>query len=206
MKNILFFPGKKYGAFSLIEVVVAVGVFAIASVSVVGILASVGRSVAEVEDADKAARLIGVIQARLQATPFSTISDNLLDASAVTVDFPVYNRNVNANPIVAASQRVLFASEDGAIVAPYASTAVWRQNSPPVSPQADKRARDGLKYFELTLIRNETLNDSDSPDDANAAFLAFNIRVRWPAFLPNGQAVTDNTQKEVLIVPAVITR
>lgn len=185
-------------AFSLVEVVVAVGVFAIAIVSVIGILAGVGRSVGEVGDADKAARLIGVIQARLQAAPFSEISGSLLNASDVTVNFPVYNPS--ADPVVTATQRVFFASEDGAIVAPYGATAVWGQNG----QLTNKRDRDALKYFELTLIRNQTLSHSDNDDVAG--FLAFNIRVRWPAFLPNGEPVTDNTQKEVLIVPAAITR
>lgn len=187
----------KRGAFSLVEVVVAVGVFAIAIVSVIGILAGVGRSVSDVGDADKAARLVGVIQARLQAVAFDDIRQNLVDADDVSVDFPTYDPSAET---VVSNTRVFFASEDGSIVAPYAATTVWGQNG----AITDKRERDGLKYFELTLIRNETL--SDPANDSTAGFLAFNIRVRWPAFLPNGQPLTDQTQKNTLIIPAAVTR
>jgi uncharacterized protein (TIGR02598 family) len=179
-------------AFSLVEVVVAVGVFAIAIVSVIGIIAGIGRSVSEVSDADKAARLVGVIQARLQASPFSVIAGSLKAASTVSSEGASYDPSTDT--------RVFFASEDGAIVAPYADTATWGQNGTLTTPAA----RDALKYFELTLIRNETL--SPAGNDNTAGFLAFNIRVRWPAYLPNGVRVTDHTQKEVLIIPAAITR
>lgn len=179
-------------AFSLVEVVVAVGVFAIAIVSVIGIMAGVGRSVTEVSDADKAARLVGVIQARLQSSPFTSIAGSLKLPTTVSSEATTYNP--------AADPLVFFASEDGAIVAPYTATDVWGQNGT-LTNVAD---RDALKYFELTLIRNETL--SPPGNDASAGFLAFNIRVRWPAFLPNGTRVADHTQKEVLIIPAAITR
>jgi hypothetical protein len=154
--------------------------------------------VGEVSDADKAARLVGVVQARLQETPFTTIAASLMDGSEVTTAFPPYDRD--ADPVVPNTARVFFASEDGAIVAPYGAITVWGQNGTLTA----KKDRDALKYFELTLVRNEALSDSDNDD--SAGFLAFNIRVRWPAFLPNGEPVTDNTQKEVLIIPAAITR
>lgn len=166
MKPFSLISARARHAFSLVEVVVAVGVFAIAIVSVIGILAGVGKSVGEVNDADKAARLIGVVQARLQDAGFANVKDAIDDGTS------------------------FFASEDGAIVG-LADDSAWGGS-------------DALKYFELNLIRNETLSDSDNDD--SAGFIAFNIRVSWPAYLPNEQEVTDDTQKEVLIVPAAITR
>lgn len=180
-------------AFSLVEVVVAVGVFAIAIVSVIGILAGVGKSVGEVNDADKAARLIGVIQARLQASPFTAIAGSLKTAAQVAAEGASYDPT--------ADNAVFFASEDGAIVAPY-NNAAWGEAS---GGGNTSDAANALKYFELTLIRNETLSPPGA-GDTSAGFLAFNIRVRWPAFLANGTRVTDHTQKEVLIIPAAITR
>lgn len=193
MKQSSFFPVRMRKAFSLVEVVVAVGVFAIAIVSVIGILAGVGKSVTEVSDADKAARLIGVVQSRLQASPFNAIAGSLKTASEVAGESATYNPTGDSD--------VFFASEDGAIVAPYDNSA-WGKASGGANTSD---AANALKYFELTLIRNETLSPS-GPSDTSAGFLAFNIRVRWPAFLSNGTQVTDHTQKEVLIIPAAITR
>jgi len=183
-------------AFSLVEVVVAVGVFAIAIVSVIGILAGVGRSVTEVADADKAARLIGVVQARLQAIPFSAIALSLKTASNVSGEAAGYDPT--ADPFV------FFASEDGAIVAPYNPSPANPWGSVTGSTDDTTGPANALKHFELTLIRNDALSPSAS--DTTAGFLAFNIRVRWPAHLPNGVRVSDHTQKEVLIIPAAITR
>lgn len=168
MKPFSLISARARSAFSLVEVVVAVGVFAIAIVSVIGILAGVGKSVGEVNDADKAARLIGVVQAKLQDAGFVNVKAAIDGGTS------------------------FFASEDGAIVA-LTGDSVWG-------------GTNALKYFELNLIRNETLSNPTTNPDESAGFLAFNIRVSWPAYLPNGQEVTDDTQKEVLIVPAAITR
>lgn len=173
MKSLAFTSARVRNAFSLVEVVVAVGVFAIAIVSVIGILAGVGKSVTEVSDADKAARLIGVVQARLQSAGFDNVRGALGGTS-------------------------FYASEDGSIVA-QASDLAWEK-----AAGADQAKQNALKYFELSLIRNASL--SPSGNDDSAGFLAFNIRMRWPAYLPDGTQVTDDTQKEVLIIPAAITR
>ena len=47
---------------------------------------------------------------------------------------------------------------------------------------------------------------SNPTNDATAGFLAYTMRVRWPAFLPNGTQFTNNFQKSVMIVPAAVTR
>lgn len=182
----------KRKAFSLVEVVVAVGIFAIAILSVIGVLTGVGRSVGEVVDTDKASRLVGVVQARLQASSFSTIVASLKTDATVAGEATGYDPS--------ADTRVFFANEDGSIVAPYNATSAWEQNDP--TPTITER--DALKFFELTLIRNPNLSPANN--DGSAGFLAFTIRIRWPAFLPNGTRVTDHTQKEVLMIPAVITR
>jgi type II secretory pathway pseudopilin PulG len=175
MKNLFILHKKVSAGFSLVEVVVAVGVFAIAIVSVIGIIAGVGRSVEEVSGADKAARLIGVIQSRLQDTGFARVEKAIDDGT------------------------IFFASEDGSIVGPDTGPGnVWTAGN----------FSNALKYFELTLIRNTSLSpvQSGGGPDVSSGFLAFNIRLRWPAYLPNGTRVTDDSQKEVLIVPAAITR
>ena len=56
----------KNSAFSLAEVVVAVGIFAFSIVGIVGFIGAMGKQNTEVRDADDAARVVGVIQDELQ--------------------------------------------------------------------------------------------------------------------------------------------
>ena len=64
-------------AFSLVEVVVAVGIFALAIVGVIGLLAPTSKSIADVSDSDSASRVIAVVQSQLQTAGFSTVKSNL---------------------------------------------------------------------------------------------------------------------------------
>ena len=65
---------KKKSAFTLVEVVVAVGVFALAIVGVIGLLGPTTQNINDTRDADAAARVIGSIQAALQRESFTTIA------------------------------------------------------------------------------------------------------------------------------------
>lgn len=185
--------GHDRTGFSLIEVVVAVGIFAIAIVGVIGLLSPVNQSVSEVREADDASRLIGVIQAKLQNLSFDSIKAALQDSDP-DAGSSLYDPTVDT--------RALFASRDGSIVGTYAATSpdIWGANG----TRTTKEEKDALKFFELVLIRNATL--SPTTNDATAGYLAFNIRLRWPAFTAEGKAMTDRTQQSVLIVPAAITR
>jgi uncharacterized protein (TIGR02598 family) len=69
-------------AFSLVEVVVAVGIFALAIVGVIGLLSPTNKAVADVADGDSASRAISAIQSGLQAVGFDQVSQALLDPSA----------------------------------------------------------------------------------------------------------------------------
>src|SRR5262245_11752658 len=59
-------------AFSLIEVVAAVAVFALGMVAVIGLFAPVTKSVSASGDAEAAARVADAVRARLGALPFDT--------------------------------------------------------------------------------------------------------------------------------------
>jgi uncharacterized protein (TIGR02598 family) len=199
-----FTAQKTRRAFSLVEVVIAVGIFALAIAAIVGILAAIGKGVSDVQDSEKAARLVTVVQSRLQAVPFANIGGALRTSAQVET----YDNSTNNDPAynpASDNTFVFFASEDGSIVAPYPSSGnegnvtndPWTLGKSGTS----KQERDALKFFELVLIRNDTL----SPNN-DGGFLAFTIRVRWPAYLGNGARVTDNSQKNVLLVPAAVTR
>lgn len=185
------------GAFSLVEVVVAVGIFALAIVGVIGLLSPTTKAVTEVSDNDAASRVVNIVQSELQAlasssggwSNFTTGSDKFLRLSSESLDDPDYTKPY-----------VFFASKDGGKVG-NADSTVWGTVS------ADK---DKNKFFEIILIRNWDADSStglsNPTNDTTAGYLAYTIRLRWPAYLPNGVRVTDNTQKSVLIVPAAVTR
>ena len=207
-------------AFSLVEVVVAVGIFALAIVGVIGLLSPTTKAVADVADSDAASRVVGIVQNELQALAskaggwdaFTKTSNSYLRDSdqvatfdgsiSATADEASYSATYTA------ASYVFFASKDGGKVGNYSSSA-W---GAPADSQTDKN-KD--KFFEIILIRNWNAGNppatpasglSNPANDASAGYLAYTIRLRWPTFLPNGARVTDNTQKNVMIVPAAVTR
>lgn len=167
---------KRTRGFSLIEVVVAVGIFAFAIVGVLGLLTPTGKAITEVADNDAASRAIGAIQAGLQQTGFTNIK-KYLDAQDGKFGY-------------------LYSSKSGDKVGvPYDKGTT---GLPSPFSNADQQ------FFEVALTRDKTLSPGGAADDT-AGFLAFTVTLRWPAFLPNGVAVPDE-QKSQLTVPAAVTR
>lgn len=173
---------KARSAFSLVEVVVAVGIFALAIVGVIGLIAPTSKNITDVVDGDAATRVISAIQSSLQesvsssSTGFTTLAASLQTPAANTD--PTYN---------------YFSTRDGRTVS---SSTNW----PSTLTDADK-------FFEFALLRNTTL--SDAANDTTAGYLAFTISIRWPAYVATsagGSVAVPNAQKSVMIVPVAITR
>lgn len=179
----------KRRGFSLVEVVVAVGIMALGIVAVLGLLGPTSKSITEVKDVGDANRIISTVQSELQRLPFTDVIAYLKTAAQIAAETDAYDPSTDA--------RALFASRAGDKVGLFASP-VWNQTG------LTAAERDGLKFFEISLIRNDTL--SPVANDTTAGYLAFTIRLRWPAYLPNGERVANNAQKSVMIVPAAITR
>lgn len=214
------FPAAGRG-FSLIEVVVAVGIFAIAMVGVIGLFAPVARSVTNSSDAEVAARVADALRAKLQSMPLADVALLLKNSSAagheITTDDSRIDYDLTRDP------KLLFASRDGAKIGLYAD-AIW------INPTT-RRNWDGEKFFEIALIRNEAISPKTAsvtaadgttttvnPDDT-AAVLAYTARLRWPAFFadsattavqvgsnPTGSVRFDHSRKQVLFVAGTITR
>jgi uncharacterized protein (TIGR02598 family) len=165
-------PSRPKG-FTLVEVVVAVGIFALAIVGVLGLLAPTSKNINDVADSDAAARVISAIQTGLQSSGFTSVKANLA--------------------------KTFYASKNGDKVGASDST-VWTATG--VTNQD--------KYFEFTLVRNETLSPSTpATADDSAGYLAFTIVLKWPAYVPSadGQGTpVDAAAKSVMVVPAAITR
>jgi len=188
---------RRCAGFSLVEVVVAVGIFAISIVAVIGLLAPTSKNVAAVRDTDDAARVISALQGKLQeiastSSGFSNINSYLKDSAPNPADGTAYG-----NPTTA-----LYSSRDGSRMGLANDNVTFTENGTYVA------GREPQKYFEITLIRNGTLSPSNQ-DLANVGFLAFTIRLRWPAYVTEGTQLTEFTQhsqKSVLLVPASVHR
>jgi len=219
-----FYLQRRLSAFSLVEVVVAVGIFAISIVGVIGLLGPTNKSVSDVRDTDDATRVVTAIQAQLQTMAmtgyFTTVgankgvgssasgsTDGFMQASApadpvdgngfATTTTPT-TPSTTINPTY--GPYTIYASKDGAKIGAYGST-VW--GSSPTTA-----ASNASKFFEIVLIRNTALsaNTNVSTADTTAGFLAYTIRLRWPAFNGNGVEFTAHTQKNVILFPGAVHR
>ncbi|MDO8542866.1 MAG: prepilin-type N-terminal cleavage/methylation domain-containing protein [Opitutaceae bacterium] len=198
-------------AFSLIEVVAAIAIFAIGMVAVLGLFAPVTKSVATVTDAESAARVADAIRSRIDVMPF--------ESALVLIQTPANVRKNDGDPAYNPNDGtkhpyVLFAKLSGeAGVYDSADTRKnWRDSS-------DRVVADRDKFFEIDLIRNEALSPADS--DPLASVVAYTIRVRWPAFQPiagggsvqvgrsstgGGPVPFDHSRKQVLFFTGVLRR
>jgi hypothetical protein len=168
-------------AFSLVEVVVALGVFAAGIISVLALFGSLANSVRANREAEVAACIADLLSSRLRTLPFETVVASLRTAAQPDDD-------------AAAGRDLFYASLSGDRIG---------LNDDPAWNRSD---RD--KFFEITLIRNEEL--SPPGRDTEAAWIAFNARVRWPAFRPlaSGGVVRGpgSNRMQVLLLPGSVRR
>ena len=62
---------------------------------------------------------------------------------------------------------------------------------------------NGERFFQITLERNEML--SPGGEDGNSGFLAMMMKLKWPAYLPNGKEVPDQ-DRNVMLIPVSVHR
>jgi prepilin-type N-terminal cleavage/methylation domain-containing protein len=199
--------------FSLLEVVAAVAIFAVGMVAVLGLFAPVAKSISTVSDSEAAARVADGIKARLRNLPFDLALSLIQEVDDVRRNDGdgAYNPNDGTR-----HPAVLFGklSGDVGIYDAAEGRRAWYDSSVP-TPQ---RMTDAEKFFEIDLIRNDTL--SPKSGDATAAMVAYTMRVRWPAFVmtspttavqsgqnPAGGAVPfDHSRKQVVFFTGAIMR
>ena len=211
-------PGS---AFSLLEVVVAVGVFAIGIVAILALFAPAAKSVSANAEAEAAAAVAQALAADLQrrvvpadAAPFAAVTA-LLKKSTAAGGHELTSDNARADYDIARDPQLLFANRDGTKIGTFADTTVWG------TPNSNRE-----KFFEIALIRNETLSPPADPaadppvnPDATAAFIAYTARIRWPAFValsgagaqqvganPAGAVRFDHSSKLSLFVTGTVKR
>lgn len=199
----------------------AVGVFAIGMVGVISLLAPVTKSIATVSDAEAAARVADAVRARVQALGFAKGSLLVQDVATLRKNDadPAYNPNAGA-----AHPQVIFGKLTGEVAFYDPTARTWRDYdysanvaSAAASGPVQRTLADVDKFFEIDLIRNETL--SPKANDATAPMIAYVIRVRWPAFVATStttavqsgqtagsQVSFDHSKKQVLYLTGTLQR
>jgi len=139
----------------------------------------------------------------------------LLKKSTAAGGHELTNDNARADYDIARDPQLLFANRDGTKIGTFADTTVWG------TPNSNRE-----KFFEIALIRNETLSPPGDPaadppvnPDATAAFIAYTARIRWPAFValsgagaqqvganPAGAVRFDHSSKLSLFVAGAVKR
>jgi uncharacterized protein (TIGR02598 family) len=174
--------GSSRAAFSLVEVVVAVGIFAIAVISVIGLLGPINQSVANVKDGDDASRVVSIIQAELQRIGVKQVNDYL-----------------------GANTR-LYANRDGSKIGIDDTNAPWDVDVPDLngSGSTENFEIQAQKFFQIKLLVNPDLTFNAATD----GFLALNIELRWPAYTGDGNKLTGDAldEQNILVVPVAVTR
>jgi type II secretory pathway pseudopilin PulG len=166
-------------AFSLVEVVVSLGIFVIAVVAVIGLLAPINQSISDVRDEDDAGRVAQIIQSELQKVPFAAVQ-GFIDNNVVK----------------------LYANRSGTIVALDTDTAKWDSDQSGVVT-ADE---DAAKFFEVSLAQNAILSPDGKTASYDGGYLAFSILMRWPGYTGEGMKFNQPLQQSLRVIPAAITR
>jgi prepilin-type N-terminal cleavage/methylation domain-containing protein len=164
--------------FTLLEVVIAVGIFGVAMIAVLGMFTSVTKSVGDGADNEAATAIAPMLQIELQrrvaqAQAFDPVTQLLKHSTARSHQLTDADNNPNAranDPRV--DPQLLFISRDGAKIGGY-SDPIWG-------------GVDNEKFFEIALIRNEAVSPNDSQTDAASLAIAYTARIRWPAFVADG--------------------
>ena len=162
--------------FTLLEVVLAIGVFAIGLVAVMALFAPVVKSTGESADLEAAARVGEALAWKLKSEPLAVVAERLKNSTAGGHQLLSEDGDPDAHP-GRSDRQILFASRDGFKIGSY-DDPVWREAEAGVSS-------DREKFFEIALIRNEALSPVGSEGDLESPYLAYTARVRWPAFVPD---------------------
>lgn len=164
------------GAFSLVEVMIAVGIFAVAVVAVLGLLPSLARSGAESADALVAQRLPAALESELRRSAAQTDLDSL--ASSIPM---------GTTPL--GSGIVFVGSHDGVRLVPLAESTSM------------VAAGDGYFAVEVWRFPSEPLGFV-----AGDAVLALRARVSWPYRLPGAAVATPISERSQFSFDLAINR
>ena len=199
-------------AFTLLEVVVAIGIFAVGMVAVIGLFSPVAKSVGDSADAEAATRVADLLAVKMQAIGFDEVLRQNLLKVATGKTHQLTDADAKTTYDISKDRQLFFANRDG--------TKIGLYNDPIWIDSTTRQNSDREKYFEIALIRNESISPNSGTADAAAAVLAYTARVRWPSFValaggtgssqvganPTATVQFDHSQKQVLFFSGAVTR
>jgi len=167
------------GGFSLVEVIVAVGIFALAIVGVIGLLVPTSKNITEVADSDSAARVISAIQSGLQRAGYDTVKNDLI------------------------ANKTFYATKDGSKVGAEDNSDLWKPSENQEKFFEFKLVRNGD-----TPSQGDGLSPAANDATAGFLAFTIVLRWPAYAPTPDGVSGTpvDPSQQSVMVVPAAITR
>ena len=171
---------RKLHGFSLLEVIIAVGIFAGAVVVILGLLPLLTRQASASADTMTALRLPDVVRTELQRVAMLGGFDTLASQARPMTSLPPATLN-------------LVASRD----ATRAHTLSFQ-----APPQADQLAQ-GDQYF---LIEAWTFNLAPLAFDSGGSVLALHVRVSWPYYTPGSLTPTALADREQVTYNLSINR
>ncbi len=191
-------------AFSLIEVVAAVGLLAVTVVVVLSLSTPVVKSVSASAEAESAARVVAALTSRLR---FADVQSLLKTSAQLKAD----DANPRYDPTDGKDAKVLLATAAGEAGVYDPAKKAWVGGAGTALPTRDL-------FFEVELVRNDTLSPASADDTASV--LAFTARVRWPVFRPTadptrpaqpgaaqtGAVAYDHSQQQVLFFTSSVSR
>lgn len=157
-------PSSERRGFSLVEVVVAVGIFALAIVGVIGLLAPSIKAVSEIADTNVAARLAQNIQMELENYGFAPV---------VTATDP--NGSLKKIQLVATKDGLRVVRSNG-------TTPIPADNDPVTGTPPGIAAAD--RYYLVEVTQFPAGNTLAYTAANNPGFVALSVRVLWPYKLP----------------------
>ena len=195
---------KNYG-FSLIEVVVAVGIFAIAIVGVIGLLAPTAKSIGDVTDTAAATRLADGV-----ASELARLRDSVPTSGSPRLGLDgLYTKISTGNSDT--SKYSLTAVADGSYVVRDDKTTGSSNpaNNDPVNPPANqpRGIAKNNRYFIIEVYTHQGDNLAYTPNTSagipiGSGFLALTIVVKWPYYIganaATAQLATPSAQSSMI--------
>jgi prepilin-type N-terminal cleavage/methylation domain-containing protein len=194
--------------FSLVEVVIAVGIFAVVIVGVLAVLTPTIKSVGAVADESSAQRVIENLESAIARVPFETLEDYA------------------QLPGSTASPLVFVASRDGSRILLLSHANLGENNPSAPANRALNLEEPGLaqrdRFFRIVVSKlgspGVNPNLRHTPDNG---FLALQLRLEWPYRLAtgprttttmaygasaDGSTETDSVERRSILVNLAITR
>ncbi len=165
---------QKSAAFSLVEVVIAVGLFALSIVAIVGLLGPILDSVRESEETEIVSNLNEMIRAELERMPFT------MPGRGDSID--------NLRLTSPGDSFVLYGNRDLTAIGPEAFF-----DNPP--PDLAGEIGDADKFFRVELRQSPAYPFQEGAA-AEYPSRTFHVRVYWPAYRRTGPGIDDAVRRD----------